>query len=429
MVMEGQPCKERIIKRVQEQIIDVKDSDGNYVYWKFSHVLKFDMGYFVWVKAPVFDISNHVRFWKDPLDNISCREDKNGNIVSTEKPEKDDEIGLISRFMSDQGFSFINPDTPQWEVVVLESSCMSNNKYVTVVKMNHCLGDGTSLMRLILAKLTDNPILVQPKGLPKLHPILNFFALLYSFSFYPVDFITSYLSSDKNPIHDGANTGKKVCSLSPSVSLDKIKQIKNAAGCTVNDVFMSCYSGALARTFTNRCEPEMTMMLPMSNHSSSADLRPENQILFGIMKLPTYYDPSLKAKDRLAVVKMACDGLKNNPSLMATNVAIRGILSVLPSKICREVCKMKGLSLGISNTPGPQENISLWGSKVLDMAYWVPDVDPTGAGVGMLSYCGQVRMTIMVDAGNSATAAELAQMGREFSNEAEDLYCEFVLND
>ena len=50
--------------------------------------------------------------------------------------------------------------------------------------------------------------------------------------------------------------------------------------------------------------------------------------------------------------QMACDGLKNNPSLMATNVAIRGILSVLPSKICREVCKMKGLSLGISNTPG-----------------------------------------------------------------------------
>ena len=43
----------------------------------------------------------------------------------------------------------------------------------------------------------------------------------------------------------------------------------------------------------------------------------------------------------------------------------------------------------------------------MDMAYWVPDVDPTGAGVGMLSYCGQVRMTIMVDAGNSATAAEV----------------------
>ena len=55
----------------------------------------------------------------------------------------------------------------------------------------------------------------------------------------------------------------------------------------------------------SRCEPEMTMMLPMSNHSSSADLRPENQILFGIMKLPTYYDPSLKAKDRLAVVKVS----------------------------------------------------------------------------------------------------------------------------
>ena len=130
MVMEGQPCKERIIKRVQEQIIDVKDSDGNYVYWKFNHVIKSDMGYFVWVKAPIFDINNHVRFWKDPLDNIPCRKDKNGNILTTENLEKDDEIGLTSRFMNDQGFAIIDPDTPQWEIVVLESSCMSGNKLV-----------------------------------------------------------------------------------------------------------------------------------------------------------------------------------------------------------------------------------------------------------------------------------------------------------
>ena len=130
MVMEGQPCKERIIKRVQEQIIDVKDSEGNYVYWKFNHVIKSDMGYFVWVKAPIFDINNHVRFWKDPLDNIPCRKDKNGNILTTENLEKDDEIGLTSRFMNDQGFAIIHPDTPQWEIVVLESSCMSGNKLV-----------------------------------------------------------------------------------------------------------------------------------------------------------------------------------------------------------------------------------------------------------------------------------------------------------
>ena len=68
------------------------------VYWNFNHMLKFDMGYFVWVKAPVFDVNNHASFWKNSLDNTSFRQDKDGNVISTEKTRKrDDEIGLITQ--------------------------------------------------------------------------------------------------------------------------------------------------------------------------------------------------------------------------------------------------------------------------------------------------------------------------------------------
>jgi len=424
MVIENQPCRETVINRIKEVILEPKNAEGGPLYWKFQSIIKEEKGYFVWVKSEKFDIENHVRYWDDNEPNAPDSIDDETDQSIDEQIEQN---SLISRFMNDQGFSIIDPVTPQWEIVLLRSPRISKRMHVAVVRMNHSLGDGTSLMRLILAKMIDNPILVQPKGRPKLPAILRILATIRSFVLYPVDFIKFYRSSDRNPIHSSLNmTGKKICGISPSVSLGRMKEIKNAAGCTINDVFMTCFSGALTRTFKNRCEQSMTMMVPMSDHEYTEDFEPENKILFGLMTLPTVHDSMLTSKKRLRLCKDACDALKNSGSLIANNLAIRGALSVLPGATARQGTRVDGLSLGISNTPGPQQDIWLWGNRVVHMAYWVPDVEPVGAGVGMLSYCGQVRMTLMVDEGMEATQVEVQQLVKEFKNEADQLYREVV---
>ena len=51
------------------------------------------------------------------------------------------------------------------------------------------------------------------------------------------------------------------------------------------------------------------------------------------------------------------------------------------------------------SSPGPQEEVQFWGDTLDGVVFWVPDRSPTGAGVGMISYNGTVRMGIIVDGG------------------------------
>jgi len=43
--------------------------------------------------------------------------------------------------------------------------------------------------------------------------------------------------------------------------------------------------------------------------------------------------------------------------------------------------------------------VHCWGDTLDGVGFWVPDRSPTGAGVGMISYGGMVRVGIMLDGG------------------------------
>jgi len=412
MIMDGTPSLRKIAATVRKKFLDPTDGKGNYCYPKFRETVVIKMGYFVWVKAPKFVLKNHVRYWQDPESN---------------KPQKDPEDEatrinkLVCRFMNDQGWLELPRDTPQWEIVVLRSNQIPKDKYITIVRLHHCLGDGISLMRLILGKLIDRPFDIMAKGPPKLNPFLKMIALFHSVCVYPMEFLPFYSSRDVNPLHDGPLVGKKMYSISPSIPLNTIKKIKNATGSTVNDVLMSCFSAAYANTFGEKTEKNLTVLMPLSNHEKNEPLSPVNHILLGLMKLPIHVDNPSSSRARLSEVKAQCDILKSSSSLLSSNLGIRMIMSIIPAAYSMPMMSMPGLSMGISNVPGPQESISMWGDEVTDMAYWVPDVDPVGAGSGMMSYCGKVRMTIMADQGMSATQQQLDQLALKFNEEVNSL--------
>lgn len=47
--------------------------------------------------------------------------------------------------------------------------------------------------------------------------------------------------------------------------------------------------------------------------------------------------------------------------------------------------------------PGPQQEISIWGDKVEDLVFWVPNRTPVGVGVSFFSYMGVVKVGLNVD--------------------------------
>jgi len=56
-------------------------------------------------------------------------------------------------------------------------------------------------------------------------------------------------------------------------------------------------------------------------------------------------------------------------------------------------------SLVLTNVPGPREHLSLAGSRVADLMFWVPQAGDLGLGVSIMSYAGNVGVGVMTDAG------------------------------
>ena len=56
-------------------------------------------------------------------------------------------------------------------------------------------------------------------------------------------------------------------------------------------------------------------------------------------------------------------------------------------------------SLIITNVPGPKKRISIAGSEVTGLLFWVPTSGPVGVGLSLISYAGELLIGIMVDAG------------------------------
>jgi hypothetical protein len=55
-------------------------------------------------------------------------------------------------------------------------------------------------------------------------------------------------------------------------------------------------------------------------------------------------------------------------------------------------------SVIITNVPGPRHRISIAGSELTGLLFWVPTSGPVGVGLSLVSYAGELVIGIMVDA-------------------------------
>jgi diacylglycerol O-acyltransferase len=54
-------------------------------------------------------------------------------------------------------------------------------------------------------------------------------------------------------------------------------------------------------------------------------------------------------------------------------------------------------SVIISNVTGPRHSISVAGTRVNSLLFWVPTSGPVGVGLSLISYAGEIALGIMVD--------------------------------
>jgi WS/DGAT/MGAT family acyltransferase len=184
-----------------------------------------------------------------------------------------------------------------------------------------------------------------------------------------------------------------------TLSLDAVRQIKNAAGCTVNDVVMALCTGALRRWLIDHDalpEGPLVAAVPVSVRTAEQQGTHGNQVSTMLTVLPTHLaDPA----ERLRVVSEAMRAAKEQhralPATLLADVtqfavpALAGQAARLSARL-RLLERVNPFNLIISNVPGPNVPLYFAGAKLL--AYYPLSAisDGQGLNITVMGYRNQL---------------------------------------
>eukprot|EP01018_Ginkgo_biloba_P023429 Gb_16734 [translate_table: standard] len=330
----------------------------------------------------------------------------------------------------------LDPSKPLWEMHFLnvksEEAASS-----AVLRVHHSLGDGVSLMSLLLSCARQ---VANPRALPAVPchvksngrdgywmtwalAVLWKFLLSIWYTFFAVMhfFATAiWLKDSDTPIkgYPGVESSPKRL-VHVTLSLADIKNVKNAVNATVNDVFLAMISAGLVRYLDRRYEEGsdqkpctgkkllVRALVPMNTRPSpglhelanmsmkvGTKARWGNNVGLAIVPLPMVkHDDPLDYVRAATLIskrkKLSLEALFTYAIGMKLQMKIRGIKATT-SLLYKMVSKT---TFGLSNMVGPMEEVQLFGHPV---AHIVPTVfgHPQSLTIHFQSYMGTVKLVM-----------------------------------
>lgn len=206
----------------------------------------------------------------------------------------------------------------------------------------------------------------------------------------PADSKTAY----KRPL-----TTEKHVAWAPSLSVEEVKKVGKAMGCTMNDVLLGCVAGSLRDYLVSQGEPVdgavVRATVPVNLRPLSEAMNLGNEFGLVYLDLPV---GEKSAVGRVKKVRQTMARLKNGiQAVMSYNVL--GILGFFPTGFQRFALNFFShkASAVMTNVPGPTKPVLLKGSPLAKPMFWVPQSGEIGIGVSILSYAGKVEFGLIAD--------------------------------
>ena len=380
----------------------------------------------VWDDDPAFDISTHVV--AEPL----RRAKRQGERAALQA-----RCGVLAA-------TPLDPDRPLWQfhlVEAYEGGC------AIIVRIHHCIGDGIALVS-VLNSITDGgegppqhrpphpahealdahdgdwlseAVLRPLTGLavraldrsgdgvagalealthPR-HPVQSGLDLARTGLHALGDLAALVLMADDSPTRlKGKPSGRKRVAWGEPLPLDLVKVVSKSLNCSINDVLLSCVSGAIAGWLRSQGDDpagaEIRAMVPVNLRPLDQAWQLGNRFGLAPLVLPIGIANPV---ERVYAVRARMAELKGSfqPLLAFGVLALTGLFTKPVQDLVLGLFSRKATAV-MTNVPGPRQALRLCGSTLRQTMFWVPASGDVGVGVSILSYAGGVQVALMTDA-------------------------------
>ncbi len=355
-------------------------------------------------------------YWQDDL---SDRVEDHLEYQSLRLPADDASVQeLVNQKMNTR----LDFEHPLWKITLVDNYPGGS---LIIVRIHHCIGDGISLMQVLLQMTTSEALgamaysmssgtresqaavrvvsshpatsspdasskVISTGGAKYAQPkITDLIAAAFRITFRPADPPT-LLKSPLGPV-------KKAVWTEP-FNMSEVQQMAHARKSTSNDFLMAVTSGAIRRYMdfhhdNRRGNIRAFVMVNLRGRSIDEELGNK----FGLVFLSMPLDP-MPPLDRLEQVKRGMDSLKASAEYAASYLILK-LLGQLPDWVERlaiRILDAKGTVVS-TNVPGSRNQLYLAGAPIQSIIAWVPQSGRIGVGISFVSYNNQLVVGLNVD--------------------------------
>lgn len=340
-----------------------------------------------WVPTPGFDLANHL-------------------VLLEPGPRDERELqAVLSRLVSEP----LDRSRPLWTLHFVPHYGAGS---LLIVRVHHAIADGFAQLFVLLA-LCDaaghaqvtlptpsvSSLQQATQALRQPWRVGRLLGLGAQFGGALARLITSPVDP-RTPLKGRLGVAKRVAWTKP-FPLEQVRRAAQRRHATLNDLLLGCVAGSLRRYLASRgVDPDVELhaMVPV-NLRSQAQALTELGNRFGlvIFPLPVFVaDPV----ERLEAVKARMNGVKKSAEAVVAMGLLwgMGLVPVTLERLLVGFFAPKS-SLVLTNVPGPKQRVSLAGSEVSRLMFWVPQSGRLGVGVSLVSYADEMVLGVMTDAG------------------------------
>lgn len=356
------------------------------------------------------------------LANVDAKRD----LITTIHVENETKLHELVNEWCDKPMD-LQEDKLLWRVTCIINDDPQGGKSAFLVQLHHTIGDGiamVSIMQKMFTKENGDEFHLEiaekmrssdrSSSSSSIVSKLGFVFKIFSSLVEILGLGVSKYDTDNAffPHHNArlSVTGKRHSMEFPAIKLEVIKEIKNRAKVTVNDVLMSITSGMMRRymvakddrkniqSLTQKTNMQMRALLPVAFPRPKKDLQNSAKALrnmWSFVSAPLTINETTP-QERVTACAKITKALKKAPTAFIQLFLQNHVVSRLPQFLQRQIPFdiFSRHSIVFSNVPGPNERIALCGEPILGMYIMFPNLIPQ---VILMSYAGGIFFDLCAD--------------------------------